>query len=109
MRFLLIFLGVIMLTACGKSEESKLAMKNANLKILSEKYVKLKLKDPEAAQFRSQFIGKAGAPCGEVNAKNGFGAYAGFQRYIVAGKELTVLEADMVPGEFNNSWGQLCR
>ena len=105
----LVLCASFILSACGGSEASKEAMTNANLQIIGEDYIKLKLKDAGSAEFRGQFIGKAGAPCGEVNAKNGFGAYMGFQRYIVVGKELAVLESDMAPGEFDTSWSQICK
>lgn len=50
------------------------------------------LKDPESAQFRNIKIVKSeklsgayngGYVCGEFNAKNGFGAYAGFHRFYI--------------------------
>lgn len=46
-------------------------------------------KDPEAAKFRNVGIyksttGKGGVSvCGEVNAKNSFGAYVGYKRFVV--------------------------
>ena len=46
-------------------------------------------KDPEAAKFRNLGIyksetGKADPyVCGEVNAKNSFGAYVGYRRFVV--------------------------
>lgn len=51
-----------------------------------QKLVKDKLKDGETAKFRNQW-----ELCGEVNAKNSFGAYTGFQRYIVT-KEKYILK-----------------
>jgi len=113
MRRIFLTFGVVAMStallACGESAAQKEARINANLKILGEKYVKLKLKDPESAQFQNQFIGIKGAPCGEVNSKNSFGGYTGFKRYISVGKDLTVMEADMPPGEFELSWGQICK
>lgn len=97
------------LGACGESEAQKEARINANLKMLGEKYVKAKLKDPDSAQFQNQFIGIKGAPCGEVNAKNSFGGFSGFKRYISAGAEMTVLESDMEPSEFEASWREICK
>lgn len=94
---------------CGESKAQEEARINANLKVLGEKYVKAKLKDPESAVFQNQFIGIKGAPCGEVNAKNSFGGFGGFKRYISAGAELTVLESDMESSEFETSWRQICR
>lgn len=44
------------------------------------------LKDPESARFRNlfKFVGSRGATrvCGEINAKNSYGAYGGFQRFV---------------------------
>ena len=48
------------------------------------------LKDPDSALFRNQFVGRR-ALCGEVNARNGMGGYAGYSRFI-GGGERFVLE-----------------
>ncbi|HEU4843605.1 MAG TPA: hypothetical protein VFT05_05015 [Burkholderiaceae bacterium] len=97
------------LAACGKSEAQRQQESAATLTSLGEKYVKEKVLEPSSAQFRNQFIGKKGAPCGEVNAKDAFGAYIGFQRYISVARDLTLLAQDVAPSEFEASWAQLCR
>ncbi len=97
------------LAACGQSEEQKRREEAATLTRLGEKYVREKVRDPASAQFRNQFIGKQGAPCGEVNAKDAFGAYIGYQRYISVARDLTLLAQDVAPAEFEASWSQLCR
>lgn len=38
-------------------------------------------RDPNSTQFRYMRFGSPGFVCGEVNAKNGFGAYVGFVRF----------------------------
>lgn len=76
---------------------------------MGEKYVREKIREPHAAQFRNQFIGRGGAPCGEVNAKDAFGGYIGYQRYISVARELTMLAQDVAPEEFEESWRELCR
>ncbi|WP_420722498.1 hypothetical protein [Hwanghaeella sp. LZ110] len=46
------------------------------------------LKDPESAQFRNVFITtptQGTAVCGEVNAKNSYGGFTGFQYFITGG------------------------
>ena len=46
--------------------------------------VRLQLRDPDSAQFRDDYAKvylDRGVACGEVNAKNGLGGYAGFQPY----------------------------
>lgn len=47
-------------------------------------------KDPSSATYRGLFISKKGmtALCGEINAKNSYGAYVGFRRFYATGKEL---------------------
>ena len=56
---------------------------NPILAYQAESVVKAHLSDPESAQFKNQ-----DGMCGEVNSKNKLGGYAGFQRYIGAGKTL---------------------
>jgi hypothetical protein len=45
--------------------------------------VTAKLKDPSSAQFRNVQDKGSGLVCGEVNAKNGFGGYGGFEKFKV--------------------------
>ncbi len=99
----------VSITGCGKTEAQKQEETNANLVVMGEQYVRARLKDPNSAEFRNQFIGKKGLPCGEVNAKNSFGGFIGFKRFIVVSKEMTVMEADMKEGEFETSWSQICK
>lgn len=55
-------------------------------------YVTQALRDPASAEFRDVRVGRAkekdGGPesmvCGEVNAKNAMGGYAGFARFVAA-------------------------
>lgn len=75
--------------------------------------VRSKLKDAASAQFRNVYFyrGKDGIPmtCGEVNSRNSFGGYGGFQRFISAGREdLTFLAEQMDAGEFAKAWNQMC-
>ena len=73
---------------------------------------KAKLKDPGSAQFRGVYYhsGSDGIPvtCGEVNSKNSFGGYGGYQKFISAGSaDLTFLEEQVA--DFYNLWNTLCR
>lgn len=72
--------------------------------------IKTKLKDPDSAQFRNvQFhAGIAPVTCGEVNAKNSFGGYSGYERFIAGGDVITVLESEMADGEMDKAWAQIC-
>jgi hypothetical protein len=59
---------------------------------LAKKAVAAELLDGESARFRNvrlepPFNGMA--VCGEVNGKNRYGAYVGFNRFIVIGREPT--------------------
>lgn len=71
--------------------------------------VRNKLKDPSSAEFRNVFFNNNGTPvsCGEVNSKNSFGAYKGYQRFISAGSVLTVLEEEISDG-IQPVWNQYC-
>lgn len=70
------------------------------------------LNDPDSAKFRGVYFhqGADGAPmtCGEVNSKNGFGGYAGFQKFVSAGStDLTLLERQAE--DFSAIWKRFCR
>ena len=70
------------------------------------------LKDPGSAQFQDVYFhrGADGIPmtCGQVNSKNGFGGYVGYQYFISAGKpELTYLQNQV--SDFGTSWDRFCR
>lgn len=56
---------------------------NPILAYQAEGQVKEHLTDPQSAQFKNK-----DGMCGEVNSKNKLGGYAGFQRYIAAGKNV---------------------
>jgi len=46
--------------------------------------------------------------CGEVNSKNSFGGYGGYQKFVSAGKaELTFLEEEV--SDFNVVWNRKCK
>lgn len=79
------------------------------LKLIGEKNILARLKDPDSARFRGQFIGVSGIPCGEVNSKNGFGGYTGHKRYMASGGGIALMEGDMDAGEFDKAWSKLCR
>ncbi len=109
MRLAITIATLLALAACGKTADQKQLEEKVTLTQLGEKYVKEKILEPGQAQFRNQFIGKGGAPCGEVNAKDAFGGYIGYQRYISVARDLTLLAQDVPPAEFEAQWRQLCR
>lgn len=70
-----------------------------------------KLKDPDSATFKDTYFfqGKDNAPmtCGQVNSKNSFGGFVGFQRFVSAGStELTFLETEVA--DFEAVWSRYC-
>lgn len=72
--------------------------------------VKYKLKDSSSAKFRNVFFNNNNVPvsCGEVNSKNSFGAYNGYQRFISGGSfENTFLEEE-IKDDINKIWNELC-
>ncbi len=76
---------------------------------LAKHAVSYSLKDPESAQFRNLFIaGKddTKAVCGEVNAKNSYGGYVGFKKFITSGAaEMTnIEESDDESGMYIDMW-----
>jgi hypothetical protein len=73
--------------------------------------VRSKLKDGDSAKFQNVFFNqsKDGVPvsCGQVNSKNGFGAYGGYQRYIATNRaDLTFLEEQV--SDFQIAWNRFC-
>ena len=76
---------------------------------LGKQKVSARLKDAESARWGEIFEGKQGPICGSVNAKNSFGAYPGFSRFVAGSGEFVVLESDMAPGEFERLWSSMCR
>lgn len=72
------------LVGCKPSEEKALD--------LAKKEIAQDMKDPDSAKFRFTRIVKTkenedgsllALVCGQVNAKNGFGAYAGFHSFMI--------------------------
>ncbi|WP_411834025.1 hypothetical protein [Pseudoxanthomonas mexicana] len=68
--------------------------------VAAEHAVRRELKDPDAAQFkevRANYTEEFGVvACGRVNAKNEFGGYTGFRRFVFDGKIVIVEGRDNV-------------
>lgn len=69
-------------TAVAPSSRSYTSEENAQLIERAKKAVLFKLIDPESGRFRSLSV-QGGEVCGEVNGKNKFGGYTGFQTFWV--------------------------
>ena len=62
------------------------------------------LKDPDSAKFRGVKL-KWGTVCGEVNAKNSYGGYAGYRRfYAIDGTDVHMEETRFSEAQ----WAQFC-
>lgn len=91
---------------CSKSPEEKLVDETKKLELKVSAYVRTTLKDGDSAKFRNQ-----NKLCGEVNAKNSFGAYTGFTKYIVTDEKIFFEEEyqdELGRRAFNDMWNASC-
>ena len=75
---------------------------------LSKSALLSELKDPKSAQFRGLFVYNDVFLCGEVNSKNSFGGYVGFQRFVSLG-EARLVELDDQSQKFEDWWLMSCK
>ena len=73
---LLMAIGAV-LVACGSETETQ--VKAAKLTLEAS------LRDPTTVQYRDVQAYSENVVCGEYNAKNGYGGYVGFKKFVVAG------------------------
>ena len=88
---LVLLLLVLILSGCGE-EGKKYTFSDYEFKDKTERLISLMLKDPSSAKFEELYViqhnrlNDTPSPvmvCGEVNAKNAFGAYAGKKYFFV--------------------------
>lgn len=91
------------------TEKEEAAERQFKYVLLAKREVSGRLKDAESARWGEIFSGKKGPVCGSVNAKNSFGGYTGFLRFVVSGGGLVIIESDMVATEFEKVWSEVCR
>ena len=76
--------------------------------VAAERAVRGELKDPDAAQFRdvrANYTEEFGVvACGRVNAKNEFGGYTGFRRFVFGDGRVILEGRDNVA----NAWVEAC-
>lgn len=73
-------------------------------------------RDASSVQYRNDFASgwlndqgvKRTSYCGEVNAKNGFGGYGGFTRFVTGPKGSPVLLERDAPSIFDAAWTKFC-
>lgn len=83
MRFQVILMGAVALAACDLVEvEAQKVRPSPTMIEAAKTAIEDDLRDPASARYRNLSAYNIGAGetllCGEVNAKNGFGGYAGF-------------------------------
>jgi hypothetical protein len=107
------------LSACGDGSDSRAphipteAERIANYQVMAQNAMKASLRDPDGVKYEDvdayrvevdgTVIGYAF--CGRMNAKNGFGGYNGFERFV-AGPTMVGTE-ETVSG-FDKVWTRLC-
>lgn len=57
-------------------------------------YINDKLKDPGSTNFRNERVSSSDWLCGELNSKNGMGAYTGFKKFFVRSPDEAFLEGE---------------
>lgn len=72
-------------------------------------FLTVNLKDPEATQFRNERLHKNGWLCGELNSKDGYGAYSGFRKFMVKGVNEAYLEKEGYAGSFEGLYATNAR
>jgi hypothetical protein len=91
----------------GSSQKEHLAKDETLSQIRSARErLSLILKDPDSVRFRSEFLGRDGAVCGFFNAKNSYGGYGGFERYIVTADRV-IVDGDK-PWAMDSRWLDVC-
>jgi hypothetical protein len=85
MRYLVMLFGALVLLGCDRSIEE------------AQRVVADRMKDPRSVQFRNVATGSLGHVCGELNAKNSYGAYVGFKRFFVDSIGNATIESDTLP------------
>lgn len=92
-----------------QNEENKAGL----LLYFAQEQIKQSVKDPSSVQFRGEQLHektKYGAvACGQVNAKNSFGAYTGYKGFVVTEKDMIIYIEDGVNAKtFASKWNELC-
>lgn len=62
-------------------------------------YVVQQMRDPATVQFQGERLTQDGWLCGELNGKNGYGAYTGFKRFMSFGYDDAWIEGSGYAGK----------
>ncbi|TAN27273.1 MAG: hypothetical protein EPN31_12115 [Castellaniella sp.] len=85
--------------------KNQIDMNEIKLQRLVRSYVSAMMKDPGSSEFRNQY-----GVCGEVNAKNSFGAYTGYRRFVAKSERMVFLEGNsaLSAADFGTLWAEAC-
>ncbi len=79
----------------------------------AEHALKAQLRDGESAQFRNEKAYRqpngSFIVCGEVNAKNGFGGYSGFETFVAAGAAIVTRQGWTSNRKFQQFVNNMCQ
>jgi hypothetical protein len=94
----------------ARKEKEALARREFDIRAEARFNLQQMAKDPSSVKFRNDYAKTKNGHtviCGEINAKNGFGAYGGFQRFISNGNpDGTFYEENLK--DFNQAWKKYC-
>lgn len=97
------------LTGCGDSGPSDSTL-DSRARVQAQNSVKSLLRDGDSAEFRNLRVMKSESGgryvCGEVNSRNAFGGYAGYQQFVSVG-QMTFLQEQV--SDFSEVWQEFCR
>lgn len=94
----------LFILGCGPSEAEKQKIKKEKEEHELTEHIKSQVKDPNSVAFRNVM-----GNCGEINAKNGFGAYVGFKRFLVKPDGQVVIENEDENTAFIPLWKEFCK
>jgi hypothetical protein len=121
-RAAILVCSVVALVSCGTSDsdgENTQGNQNGLLSTvpsdvqtavaLDQTRLESSLKDAPSARFQDRFVSRGGERlvyCGEVNARNSFGGYNGFRRFIVSPNDPIII--DGAAPAFDLAWSGEC-
>jgi hypothetical protein len=74
--------------------------------LAAREIIKLELKDPDSVKYKEEMVFGT-VVCGQANAKNSYGGYSGFNRFMVD-NEVVIFEDKKYPF-FSRWWNEHCK
>lgn len=111
----------VLFAVYGSTREPRATEKTQNkpenkaglLLYFAQEQIKQNAKDPSSVQFRGEQLHEktdvGAVACGEVNAKNSFGAFTGFKGFVAVEKDMTLyIENGVNAKKFAEKWNKYC-